>query len=142
AGKPPKNTLRSEHSLFSVGYQSDQGVRLQATPFNAYLNLIAHPSNYAHTQQLGTAMRQDGVEVFEYPSARTSDSNSDYATSQATCVGLLTANPFVQNSPLSREQWFCDVSASEVMFKAVEDSRISCFELSQFLQQGIFPMPA
>lgn len=141
-GKPPKNTLRSSHTLFSVGYHSDQGVRLQAPPFDMHLSVIAHPSNYSHTQQLGTAMRNHGVKVFEYPSARASDSNSDYANSQATCVGLFSAEAFNHNKPLSREQWFCDVSASDVSFKAVEESRILRFELSQFLQQGIFPMPA
>ncbi|XID75836.1 RES family NAD+ phosphorylase [Alkanindiges sp. WGS2144] len=137
-GKPPKNTLRSEHTLFSVGYHSDQGIQLQSAPFDVHLDLIAHPINYSHPQQLGTAMRNDGVAVFEYPSARA----SNHATSHATCVGLFTASAFSQHSPLDRQQWFCDVGSDEVIFKAVECSHIFYFELSQFLYQGVFAMPA
>ncbi len=137
-GKPIKNTIRSEHTLFSVGYHSHKGVRLQSPPFDMHLDLIAHPTNYSHAQQLGTTMRNDGVEVFEYPSARA----RDYANSHATCVGLFTADAFSQNSPLDRQQWFCDISADDVIFKAVEDSAIIGFKLSQFLQHGTFPMPA
>lgn len=137
-GEPPKNTLRSEHTLFSASYYSDKGIRLQSAPFDAHLEVIAHPTNYSHTHTLGTAMRNDGVEVFEYPSARARDNVS----SHAICVGLFTADAFSQTSPLSRQQWFCDVTAEEVTFKGVEDSVIVCFELSQFLQHGKFPMPA
>lgn len=132
--QPIKNTIRSEHTLFSVGYYSQKGIRLQSPPFDLHSDLITHPTNYAHAQQLGTAMRNEGIEIFEYPSARASD--------HAACVGLFTADNFTQNSPLNKEQWFCDVSADQVVFKAIEDSNIIHFELSQFLQQGIFPMPA
>lgn len=133
-GAPKKKTIRTEHTLFSVGYHCHKGIRLQSPPFDQYLDLIAHPTNYSYAQLLGTAMRNEGVEIFEYPSARASD--------HATCVGLFTAEHFNQNSPLDREQWFCDIGAEEVIFKAVEGSDIVRFELSQFLQQGIFPMPA
>lgn len=134
AGKPPKNTLRSEHTLFSVGYHSENGVRLQAAPFDVSLDLIAHATDYSHAQRLGTSMRDAGVELFEYPSARSSDHEA--------CVGLFTVDCLSQNSLLDREQWFCDVSAGDVIFKAVERSNIMYFELPQFLQQGVFPMPA
>ncbi|MGY3822376.1 RES family NAD+ phosphorylase [Acinetobacter haemolyticus] len=133
-GAPKKKTIRTEHTLFSVGYHCHKGIRLQSPPFDQYLDLIAHPTNYSYAQLLGTAMRNEGIEIFEYPSARASD--------HATCVGLFTAEHFSQNSPLDREQWFCDIGAEEVIFKAVEGSDIVRFELSQFLQQGIFPMPA
>ena len=133
-GKPPKNILCSAHTLFSVGYQSDQGVRLQSPPFDKHLKVISHPTNYSPTQHLGTAMRKDGVEVFEYPSARAHD--------HGTCVGLFSAKPFTQNSPLNRQQWFCDVATDAVIFKAVEESKIVRFELLQFLDDGILPIPA
>ena len=133
-GKPPKPILRSAHTLFSVGYQSALGVRLQSPPFDQHVNVIAHPTNYSPTQHLGTAMRNDGVQVFEYPSARASD--------HGPCVGLFSAEPFSQNSPLDRQQWFCDVATDAVIFKAVEESTIIRFELLQFLQHGMLPIPA
>lgn len=132
-GLPKKSAIRSEHTLFSVGYHAERGVRLQLPPFNQYMHLIAHPQHYINSQLLGTAMRNSNIEVFEYPSARESH--------HATCVGLFSPNHFNQHSPSFRQQWFCDVTANDVIFKALEDSRIIQFELSQFLCQGIFPMP-
>ena len=133
-GQAVKNTMCSEHTLFSVGYQSDQGIRLQSTPFDVHFDLIADPIHYSHAQLLGTSMRNQGVEVFEYPSARSND--------QEICVGLFSSKSFIHDHPLDKQQWFCDVSAEKVIFKSIEDSQIICFDLSQFLQHGVFPMPA
>lgn len=131
---PLKKTLRSQHTLFSVDYKTDKGVRLQDAPFDAHIELIAHPLDYSHAQQLGTAMRVSGVKVFEYPSARAKD--------KAVCVGLFTEKTFGGICPVSREQWFCDVSENKVIFKAVESPYIVSFDLSLFLKDGVFPLPA
>lgn len=133
-GTPVKSMIRSEHTLFSVGYKCKKGLRLQDVPFDRHLELLAHPKNYTYSQALGTSMREAGIEAFEYPSAR--DEN------HAACVGLFNPQYFTGNSPQSREQWFCDVSANDVVFKAVESATIVRFELSQFLQHGQFPLPA
>ena len=70
-GTQPKEIMHSEHNMFSVGYQTANGIQLQASPFNAYFELIAHPSNYSYTQEIGTLMQDNGVvEAFKYPSAR------------------------------------------------------------------------
>ena len=44
-GKVPKSILRSAHTLFSVGYQSAQGIRLQSPPFDHHVNVITDPTN-------------------------------------------------------------------------------------------------
>lgn len=133
-GVPVKNTIRTEHTLFTVGYQSDKGIQLQNPPFLEHIDLIAHPTNYSHAQQLGTAMRNDGVELFEYPSARDQG--------HAPCVALFSGDSFKQRQPLKREQWFCDVSQDAVVFKAVDSPTILKFGIDQFLQDGVFPLPA
>ena len=129
-----KQSIRSEHTLFSVGFSSDQGIRLQDEPFNQYADLITHPWDYRHAQLLGTSMRNHGISAFEYPSARDND--------HAVCVGLFNSEPFSQNSPSDKENWFCDVSTDVVIFKSLETSNIVRFEKSQFMWQGVFPMPA
>lgn len=130
----PERSIRSQHTLFSIDYKAEKGVCLQDAPFDAHINLISHPSDYSHSQRLGTAMRNSGVEVFEYPSARAKDN--------AVCVGLFTGNGFGSTHPATREKWFCDVSKDKVVFKAAEASVVVSFELSMFLEDGVLPRPA
>lgn len=129
-----KQHMRSEHTLFTVDYCTQSGIQLQHMPFMQYKTDIIHAENYSHTQTLGNAMRQASVEVFEYPSAR--------ETSHATCVGLFTARAFCQTQPRSRTQWFCDLNAQSVVFKALEDETLYQFDLTQFLVNGRLPLPA
>lgn len=131
---PLNRSLRSQHTLFSVNYKTDKGVRLQNAPFEAHINLISHPFDYSHSQRLGTAMRNSGVEAFEYPSAR--------AKGNAVCAGLFTGNGFSSTSPATREQWFCDVTQDTVVFKSAEASVVASFDLSMFLEDGVLPHPA
>ncbi len=102
---PPKPIMRSVHTLFSVDYKTQKGVKLQS---------------------------------FEYCSARTIQNQEQ----QGICVGLFTADPFCTNQPKERQQWFCDMSAGEIIFKAVESSELIRFYLDQFLLDGVLPMPA
>ncbi|MEC8887313.1 MAG: RES family NAD+ phosphorylase [Pseudomonadota bacterium] len=135
---PPKPIMRSVHTLFSVDYKTQKGVKLQSTPFDQYHDVLKHPSNYRFAQSLGTVMRSQYIEVFEYCSARTIQNQEQ----QGICVGLFTADPFCTNQPKERQQWFCDMSAGEIIFKAVESSELIRFYLDQFLLDGVLPMPA
>lgn len=133
-GIPVKNTLRTEHTLFSVGYTAAKGVRLQAASFTAYLGELTHPQHYLPCQLLGTAMRESGVEAFEYQSAR--------ATPTEVCVGLFTLNAFAQKQPLEMSQWLCEISAREAAFKQVGNSALTRFAIDAFLVEGELPFPA
>ncbi|OQK15724.1 hypothetical protein AU255_16070 [Methyloprofundus sedimenti] len=134
AGTPIKNQIRTEHSLFSVDYQSQQGVSLQQAPFDNYADEIASPTQYIQSQQLGSAMRASGVEAFEYPSARDPQ--------QGICVGLFTARAFRHKNPENMSQWLCETAASEVLFKQLGSSVITSYKLETFLVDAILPMPA
>lgn len=134
AAAPIKPQLRSEHSLFSVAYQSTQGIRLQHPPFAQYQHEIAHPSQYSVSQQLGTAMRAAGVETFEYPSAR--------GPQHGNCIGLFTARAFKHKKPKDISRWICETSAHEVRFKCIGSNTISSFKLALFLIDEQLPSPA
>jgi len=134
AAAPVKPQLISEHSLFSVNYQSQQGIRLQTAPFDKYQHQISHPNQYSTTQQLGAAMRESAVEVFEYPSARDPQ--------QGNCVGLFTAQAFKQKKPNSNAQWLCETNANEVIFKPLDANSIIRFKLENFLVNSQLPQPA
>lgn len=144
---PPKPIMRSVHTLFSVDYQTQKGAQLQSAPFDQYHDILRHPSNYSVAQSLGTMMRSQHVDVFEYCSARTiqnqeQSQDKKLNIKQGICVGLFTADPFCTNQPKERQQWFCDMSAGEIIFKAVESSELIRFYLDQFLLDGVLPMPA
>ena len=144
---PPKPIMRSVHTLFSVDYKTQKGVKLQSTPFFQYHDVLRHPSNYSVAQSLGTVMRSQYIEVFEYCSARTiqnqeKSQDKKFNIREGICVGLFTADSFCTNQPKERQQWFCDMSADEIIFKAVESSELIRFPLDQFLLDGVLPMPA
>lgn len=133
--KSTPNKIITEHMLFSVDYQTKQGIKLQKMPFAQYQSMLIHPQNYSPTQALGTAMREAGVAAFEYTSAR--------EPTQGMCVGLFSATAFVQNQPTETHQWLCETQANEVAFKKVKSSEVYRFYLSNFLlENGKLPFPA
>jgi len=132
--EPVKVKIRSEHTLFLVVYETAKGIQLHLPPFDAYRQELAHPRNYQACQLLGTAMRDAGVAVFEYLSAR------DH--SGGICVGLFTSQGFAEKSPREMSQWLCEVSADEVSFKQIGEREVSIFSLEQFLFEGELPHPA
>jgi hypothetical protein len=132
--KPIKNKIRSEHTLFSVDYLSTQAIQLQSPPFNQYIKTLTHLQDYALTQQLGTAMRAECVEVFEYISARDPQ--------RGICVGLFTPTAFIQKAPTEMTAWLCEVSANEVAFKQRDKAEVIRFSIEDFMVNGELPLPA
>ncbi len=131
---PPKPNLRSEHTLFSVGYYSQHGIRLQQQPFSEYQSVLTDKADYQQTQQLGSAMRAAGVELFEYCSAR--------QPAHKLCVGLFSPAAFSSKQPDSSSQWLCELNAEQVLFKQAGDSTIYPFSAVQFQVNGTLPLPA
>lgn len=134
AAIPIKKQIRSEHSLFSLDYQSQQGVCLHHAPFDNYQDEISNPTQYIKSQQLGSAMRAAGVEAFEYSSARDPQ--------KRVCLGLFTARAFRHKKPKNMSQWLCETTANEVFFKQLGFSAITSFRLEAFLVDEKLPMPA
>lgn len=133
---PPKQSICTEHSLFSVNYASPYGIQLQHPPFSDYQQQLAHPSSYVGSQQLGSDMRAAGIDVFEYLSAR------DAPEKNSLCVGIYQPSALVQKKPKNISPWFCEISSSEVSFKQKEQRTIQTYDLDQFLHNGKFPFPA
>lgn len=130
---PPKSFLRSQHTLFSAGYRTNKGIRLQQLPFSQYSSTLTSKTDYQQTRLLGSAMRASGVEAFEYCSARDSK--------QRLCVALFSPAAFAAKKPESQSQWLCELSAEQVLFKQQEDSRVYQFKLEQFLVNKQFLLP-
>lgn len=133
-GEPPSNRLKSEHTLFTISYRTQLGMQLQQPPFDAYTAQLTHPKDYTASQLLGSAMREAGVEAFQYQSARSAES--------AICGALYTADVFTGKRPETTEQWLCELTASSVTLKAISSSQIYHYPVTQFEVDGEFPLPA
>lgn len=133
-GEPPGERLKTEHTLFTVGYSAQQGVELQNPPFTAYTAQLTHQRDYTASQALGTAMREAGVEAFQYLSARSAESS--------ICGALYTADLFTKNQPETTAQWLCELTVTSVTFKAVASSQTYHYPVTQFEVDGGFPLPA
>jgi hypothetical protein len=132
--KPVKAMIKSQHHVFSVEYASQHGVKLQSAAFAAEQSLLIHASDYHACQNLGSAMREAGVEAFEYTSARDPE--------RGICVGLFNLAPLATKEPKSKANWFCEVSARRVAFRESESSDVIAFAVDDFLVDGEFPQPA
>lgn len=133
-GTPPRDVLRSQHTLFSVRYRCRRGVQLQAAPFNAAREVITDPESYTPTQELSAAMRAAGVDGFEYPSARD--------VSDGLCAGLFSPQALASRLPETPSDWFCDLRADVVAFRQQRDPHVYRFALDEFLVAGRLPLPA
>ena len=77
---------------FTVKLVSQKALELVESPFDRWQARISHPSTYTHSQSFGAKMRQCGVEVFSFASAR---------QKKGVCVGVLSAEAFAQNTPIA-----------------------------------------
>jgi len=130
---PATDVLRTEHSLFAAQYATEHGVRLQAPPCDIHHDRLTHPEDYRATQALGSALRENAVEAFEYPSARHAG---------GCCVGLFTPVALASSRPQEITRWLCEVHEDRVLFKGFERKEVRAFVLGDFLHQGHLPLPA
>lgn len=131
---PPRKPLRTQHTLFSVAYASARGVKLQAPPFDALRAGLADPADYSTTQALGGKLREAGVEVFEFVSARDPEGGIN--------VGVIKPQALSDTRPREAQEWWCETDAKEVRFYSKEAGALERFPLTVFLLDGVLPQPA
>ncbi len=131
---PPPAKLVTQHTIFSANYATRAGLQLQQPPFAQHQARLTHPSDYAATQQLGSVMRDTGVEAFEFTSARDPE--------QGVNVGLFSPAGLSSRRPLSQRPGLCQTSATEVSFSSMTDGNTYRFEYRLFTEKGAFQTPA
>lgn len=132
--RPPAGKLDTQHTLFGAAYRSEQGLQLQASPFEAYRAELASPSDYHASQALGTAMRAAGIEAFEFVSARDPAGGIN--------VALFTPGAFARKAPVSQDAWLCELTGGHVRFRAARGRELHEFPLAVFQVNGTLPWPA
>lgn len=132
--EPIKDSLKTQHTLFSVNYKTKKGLQLQATAFQQFTEVLTHPKDYSQSQQLGTEMRSFGIEAFEYLSTRDPQGG--------ICTALFTIKALSSKALLTKETVICEVRADSVSFFQPSTGELTEFSLDDFLYKGELPLPA
>lgn len=130
----PSKPIRSEHTLFSARYAAARGLQLQHEPCDEHRAVLASPKDYSATQALGRAMRDGGIEAFEFPSARCPEGGNN--------VALYTPTAFVARRPREMQQWLCETGAEGVTFSHAHNRALHRFSIETFMVDGKLPWPA
>lgn len=128
---PPATAITSQHTAFTARYRSQRGLRLQLPPFDRHRQALTDPASYAASQALGAAMRQAGIEAFEFISARDSAAGLN--------VALYTPKALASRQPMASQRWICQTSAAQVDFLEEATHAVRSFKLEQFLVGGKLP---
>ena len=128
--------VSTQLTAFTVRAHTKRGVDLVAPPFDTCRRTIASPTRYDATQALGNAMRDAGVELFRYPSARDRDGGVN--------IGAFVPTVFGGARPRSLETWHCMATRDRVeLAKRDYFARASfTFARESFLVDGALPAPA
>lgn len=119
----PARSLLTQHTIFNIGYQAQAAIALHKPPFNQYEDLLTHPSDYKATQALGLAMRDAGVELFEFQSARDPDGIN---------VALFSPTHFSSTKPDALLPAFCETKDNQVVVKD-DAGELYSFNIESFL---------
>ncbi|MEZ5318756.1 MAG: RES family NAD+ phosphorylase [Vicinamibacterales bacterium] len=129
-------TITTWHTAFTVQARTTRGIDLTARPFDRHRAAISARADYAASQALGQAMREAGVELFRYRSARDVEGGAN--------VGIFTPAVFGAARPKDLETWHSSSTRDRVEFvrRDFRADRLHAFPRSQFLVGGLLPAPA
>lgn len=128
--------VTTQLTAFTVRARTKHGVDLVAAPFDAHRRSIASPSRYDVSQSLGAAMREAGVELFRYPSARDPEGGVN--------IGAFSPSVFGAAIPRGFETWHCTATRARVeLAKRDYFARETfVFPRENYLVAGALPVPA
>jgi len=132
--EPPPAPLDTRHTLFSASIATSRGLQLQQAPFDEFTPALVDRRHYGATQALGSAMRDAGIEAFEYRSARD--------PAQGLNVALFTPTALHTPKPDILDEWLCQTRADHVSYYSRPGGGIRDFPLNSFLVDGELPLPA
>ncbi len=132
--EPPPAPLATRHTLFSVAIGTSRGLRLQDAPFDEHATALLDRRHYGATQALRSAMREAGIEAFEYQSARDPQ--------QGLNVALFTPAALGSPKPDILDEWLCQTTAEHVSYYSRPGGGIREFRIATFLVEGKLPLPA
>jgi hypothetical protein len=132
----PLELVETQLTAFTVRARSTRGVDLAMPPFDVYKRAIASPTKYDASQPLGSAMREAGIELFRFPSAREPGGIN---------VGVFDPSVFGNSKPREFETWHCVATRARVELAKRDFASWAretfSFERQAFLVNGALPAP-
>jgi len=129
---PFKDRVISQFTVFEARYQTDTGFDLGKRPFTKHELVLRHKSRYRPCQNLGTELRDRGIEAIAYLSARTEGDERN--------IALLTPSALRSRKHFNPQHGLCESKPSVVNFRLGDE--LHTFHRKQFLDHGKFPQPA
>jgi hypothetical protein len=128
-------TVTVELSAFQAAIRTRKGIDLTRPPFAAYASRISSKTSYVASQLLGAGLRERGVEVAIFRSARDRRGGKNIA---------LFAPAFGRRTPSALSTWVCTATRDrvEISKKDVLRKQRYAFERRQFEVGGRLPTPA
>jgi hypothetical protein len=121
-------------TAFSSHIKSTKAIRLTHSPFVKYKTKISSPLSYAVSQPLGSAMRDEGIEVFTFHSARDQTGIN---------LALFTPKAFARKQPNEKsfQAWQCIVDQGVIEFVRSNALTIESqvFYKNDFMVDGVLP---
>ncbi|UTA49059.1 RES family NAD+ phosphorylase [Simiduia sp. 21SJ11W-1] len=135
---PFPKAVVSQHTSFRVRGHGERGVNLTLPPFAEHTDALRSPEDYRAAQALGSDMREAGVQVVIYLSAR---------DRRASALNGAVFDPqvFAKSQPQRFQAWTCHATTEAVRFIAAPGAtpgrEIFAFTREDFLVDGRLPMP-
>ena len=128
--------VTTQLSVFTARARAKTGIDLTRPPFDRYRKVIASPTTYTDTQALGAAMREAGVQLVRYPSARDPGRGAN--------IAVFTPTVFGRSNPRELQTWHCTATREQVDFAKRDyfGRETHAFTRADFLVDGILPAPA
>jgi hypothetical protein len=125
-------------TAFTVQIKTKVAIDLLALPFSKYTKAISSPVNYAASQMLGAAMREQKIQAFCYQSARDPEGGVH--------VALFNPAAFAKKKPDSHsfQTWQCvtDHRAVDFVRSSALEVEARQFTVDMFEVDGKLPVPA
>lgn len=80
--------LKSQHTIFEFSVKTNNGVLLQSPDWQDVREQLVSPADYRFTQAIGSAMREAGVDAFQFVSARAVQADMRALNNLSTASGL------------------------------------------------------
>jgi hypothetical protein len=130
--RPFRDRVISQFTVFSASYQATAGMDLTKPPFTRHEGVLRDRQTYRPCQELGSELRERGVEALVYWSAR--------AHGREKNIALFTPAALRSRKHRNPRHGICETRAAGVSFRIGES--LYDFPREDFLVDGNLPVPA
>lgn len=128
------NTLT--YTAFRYNIVADAFIDLCSNFFSPYNDVIFSKTDYTHSQKLGLDMRKNGIECFQFKSARDPQGEKNLGVFTSKC---LQHNPNLEKTFQSIK---CYYTKETIEFSYPHERPTYVFDLNMFLVDGKLPSPS